>query len=343
MVDRKVDEADARLALEEIRREMSAEAAKTRTECVSDEYGRRLEASCSALGRRMAAAEAAIATKVDESLVSGLEATCERLRVADAQVMACAQRQDTCEAALVACAKAQDEERDSREALAAATKADLEHLEGIDKNHAETLAAAFSHLTRSDATTHAALERIDALDRTAERIVLRCDQTEDLCRGLVSETRADLANNSRSLQRAIDRADDTAFARDAVNAASSRDDLRLFVRRLKADHIDDIRLKIAAIQAAQNTMSHSLDVALKFVDWFANRGHAYEHNLNAIDRTLASMVLADRAKCPSAREPCASLLVSFLQSRFSVLCAATVRSALRLRWMPTSTEFVVHS
>ena len=37
-----------------------------------------------------------------------------------------------------------------------------------------------------------------------------------------------------------------------------------------------------------------LDIALKFVDWFSNRGEGYEHNMTALDRRLDGMVRSAR-------------------------------------------------
>ena len=47
------------------------------------------------------------------------------------------------------------------------------------------------------------------------------------------------------------------------------------------------------MQEAIQRESGRINVALKFVDWFAGRGQAYEHNLRIIDKHLKDLVTSD--------------------------------------------------
>ena len=57
-----------------------------------------------------------------------------------------------------------------------------------------------------------------------------------------------------------------------------------------AGAVADCRRRLAALEASSLQSDSKLDVALKFVDWFSDRGDAYEHNLAAIDHRLDGMV-----------------------------------------------------
>lgn len=317
VVEGKVGEKEARRALEDMQRTVAAESASTRQACASLELGRKLETTCAALTDRLALAEAALATKVDASLAAGIEATCERLRAADETLAKCSSRLDVHDAALVTCAWDLDRRAEALEAAATASAAREAARDKAEASSAERLAIADRRLASAEAAisvtdTALAVDRAEAA-KQKEGFHERCNHCQELARSLAAATRTELARECRGLSHDIERINDAADARDAVSRAAHRDDLKAFARQLNRDHIDDIRKSVAALQAAQANTKHSLDLALDFVDWFANRGQAYEHNLNAIDNSLRNLVLADRGRArmaPPHREPYRTVRIS---------------------------------
>ena len=55
--------------------------------------------------------------------------------------------------------------------------------------------------------------------------------------------------------------------------------------------VAECRRRLASLESKHAVATHKVDLALKFVDWFHDRGDAYEHNMSAIDRRLDGMVV----------------------------------------------------
>ena len=54
------------------------------------------------------------------------------------------------------------------------------------------------------------------------------------------------------------------------------------------------RGRVARLEETSAKARAELDIALKFVDWFSQRGEGYEHNMTALDRRLDGMVRSAR-------------------------------------------------
>ena len=65
-----------------------------------------------------------------------------------------------------------------------------------------------------------------------------------------------------------------------------------------AGAVADCRRRLAALEAGKQSSDARLELALKFVDWFSDRGDAYEHNLAAIDHRLDGLVRKDTINEP---------------------------------------------
>lgn len=275
----KVGREEMSKSVETIERESAARVETVRASCAPLEYAKRVDESCRALSDRLAVAESAVANKVDKSQESSLMSACERLLTADQTLAACGARLDAHDAALIACARREDELAEAAEVNAVVTSAQRVSLAYESEEARRFVSEKFRDEYR----------RVEA---SIDGLVDRCDRTEDLCRGLVSATRADLANAARNLEREVESANRVAQARDA----SCRQQIAKEIEALRTLHVEDIRRTVGTLQAGYDSTKRSVDLALSFVDWFTHRGEAYEHNLTAIDRTLSGMVLKDRTK-----------------------------------------------
>ena len=65
---------------------------------------------------------------------------------------------------------------------------------------------------------------------------------------------------------------------------------------LAAPHgaVAECRGRVARLEETSSKARAELDIALKFVDWFSQRGEGYEHNMTALDRRLDGMVRSAR-------------------------------------------------
>ena len=62
-----------------------------------------------------------------------------------------------------------------------------------------------------------------------------------------------------------------------------------------ADPLEDDECgRVARLEETSAKARAELDIELKFVDWFSNRGEGYEHNMTALDRRLDGMVRSAR-------------------------------------------------
>ena len=58
--------------------------------------------------------------------------------------------------------------------------------------------------------------------------------------------------------------------------------------------VAECRGRVARLEETSLKARAELDIALKFVDWFSQRGEGYEHNMTALDRRLDGMVRSAR-------------------------------------------------
>ena len=108
---------------------------------------------------------------------------------------------------------------------------------------------------------------------------------------------ADLAaDESRASSQS---SEDRAAARRGAEAAAA------LARRLVDGAVRDLlaaphgavaecRGRVARLEETSAKARAELDIALKFVDWFSQRGEGYEHNMTALDRRLDGMVRSAR-------------------------------------------------
>lgn len=57
---------------------------------------------------------------------------------------------------------------------------------------------------------------------------------------------------------------------------------------------DDHLRRIQSLEGLQQADSRRISVAMKFVEWFSNRGENYDHNLRILDRHLKDLVTSEQ-------------------------------------------------
>ena len=70
----------------------------------------------------------------------------------------------------------------------------------------------------------------------------------------------------------------------------------------KAEEVDLDRVgeQLGALEDRCATMQQHVGVAVRFVEWFSERGSAYEQNFHAVERQLSELA---RTSAPANRQP----------------------------------------
>ncbi|KAH8061242.1 hypothetical protein JL721_8903 [Aureococcus anophagefferens] len=159
------------------------------------------------------------------------------------------------------------------------------------KDHAIALEARLEAVNaRVDLCASGLATKVDAAD--AAGLSATCERLRGID-GFVGEARGRLGVLGRDAD--ADRPRTLTAAHGRRRAAN--DPLKLVdaaVRELLSPPggaVAECRRRLASLESKHAVATHKVDLALKFVDWFHDRGDAYEHNMSAIDRRLDGMVV----------------------------------------------------
>jgi len=197
----------------------------------------------------------------------------------------------------------------------------LEHLEKTNQESArriQTLEAQMSNIMAAVANHQEQMVPRNEFDALSRRLTRLGDAFEMRTKAsaktmhTLDEVLADTAARARSLEasmssmQAVDETSqkDIAQCLAACNAASHELVKKVDVpvaeemwRELKkglgekaaVSTLNDARNDIASLWTAHTSLEDKIEVALRFVEWFSERGFAFEQNYDAIDRQLRSL------------------------------------------------------
>jgi hypothetical protein len=198
------------------------------------------------------------------------------------------------------------------------TLAAVGHLTSLTQEHGRRLDS--TEAVQADHATKLAKLRAD-VEGSAKRIDLRsvAMEMEALKKSVTSAYvhRAEGDENLKRLQELEMRADEsdrfagrTGAALDAtekvLGTKASVEDMQScvlrkhfeqVVRTLGEDldtratilHVGDVEARTRSLEADMETTTERMDVAIRFVDWFTNRGEQYEHNIRVIDKHMGNL------------------------------------------------------
>ena len=306
-IARLADLIDGRHAHHSTRHDHALESHRTLTERLdalelrgaAKDHALALEDGLAAFGRRLDATDAVVATKVDGVDEASFRATCVRLRDVDAFIN---RTNATVEALEERAQKASDERSHIHEQLEASSVIMAALQREVDAIVAVVGEEAVKREERDQALDEA-LANTTHRDAHAQHVAHHAstlEQLQQLKREVeqgFSRVSADLAaEESRASSQS---SEDRAAARRGAEAAAA------LARRLVDGAVRDLlaaphgavaecRGRVARLEETSAKARAELDIALKFVDWFSNRGEGYEHNMTALDRRLDGMVRSAR-------------------------------------------------
>lgn len=217
-------------------------------------------------------------------------------------------------------------------AAAAADLADLqvrtgEHREAVDLNRdsLSKLSAVVQALAGQTASKAegAALDRLAAVvDRLGSEVQQRAT-TEEVRR--VSAAVASVSTRAGALEAGAEAATARAAAdkgelQAAIAAASStlREEAGRAAARV-ASELDGLREEIEArayvsslaatdesvgeLRSAADTLQRQLEVAMRFIDWYAEKGEAYEYNAASLERHMNALAVGNRSRTVTPGAP----------------------------------------
>ena len=306
-IARLADLIDGRHAHHSTRHDHALESHRTLTERLdalelrgaAKDHALALEDELAAFGRRLDATDAVVATKVDGVDEAAFRATCVRLRNVDEFI----NRTNATVAELEERAsKASDERSHIHEQLEASSVITAALQREVDAIVAVVGEEAVKREERDQALDEA-LANTTHRDAHAQHVAHHAstlEQLQQLKREVeqgFSRVSADLAaEESRASSQS---SEDRAAARRGAEAAAA------LARRLVDGAVRDLlaaphgavaecRGRVARLEETSAKARAELDIALKFVDWFSQRGEGYEHNMTALDRRLDGMVRSAR-------------------------------------------------
>ena len=306
-IARLADLIDGRHAHHSTRHDHALESHRTLTERLdalelrgaAKDHALALEDELAAFGRRLDATDAVVATKVDGVDEAAFRATCVRLRNVDEFI----NRTNATVAELEERAsKASDERSHIHEQLEASSVITAALQREVDAIVAVVGEEAVKREERDQALDEA-LANTTHRDAHAQHVAHHASTLEQL-QQLKREVEQGFARVSADLAAEESRAssqssEDRAAARRGAEAAAA------LARRLVDGAVRDLlaaphgavaecRGRVARLEETSAKARAELDIALKFVDWFSNRGEGYEHNMTALDRRLDGMVRSAR-------------------------------------------------
>ena len=306
-IARLADLIDGRHAEHSGRHEHALESHRTLTERLdalelrgaAKDHALALEDELAAFGRRLDATDAVVATKVDGVDEAAFRATCVRLRNVDEFI----NRTNATVAELEERAsKASDERSHIHEQLEASSVITAALQREVDAIVAVVGEEAVKREERDQALDEA-LANTTHRDAHAQHVAHHASTLEQL-QQLKREVEQGFARVSADVAAEESRAssqssEDRAAARRGAEAAAA------LARRLVDGAVRDLlaaphgavaecRGRVARLEETSAKARAELDIALKFVDWFSQRGEGYEHNMTALDRRLDGMVRSAR-------------------------------------------------
>ena len=271
----------------------------TREACASRELGERLDSTQTDLILQLEANTKALACKVDTTHLHSIEATRARLEAFRAFM-------DDAEAALAdhgARLDANETADADARASAEATRERAEHaaVTAEAATPGEAHAALVARVDELAAAAEAAgsAEEVAALRAEVRARGEQLDELEGMHCAHADAIAARVAGLEEGVQASAASTADGAGRQMAALEARLRDELAsgLEARAPRSAHLALAR-EVTALRTRAEQAEARLAVAMRFVDWFANRGDAYEANLSAVDRALENVA---RQVDPSAR------------------------------------------
>lgn len=282
---------------EESAAEHERDLLQLRNQTASLSMGQRLQVAQQNSAERLVGLEKLVALKLDKSDIGHIEAMAENLQRFESF------RVGTLEAVGRLEDKTAEHERR------------LDADEGILGDH-------FSRLEklRSDVDSSAKRTELCSVAKEMENLkkelgasyVHRSEGDENLGRLRSLETRADesdrFAARTTSAMDKTDRVLQTKASVEDMHACVLRKHFEEVVRTLGEDldtratmlHVGDVEARTRALESNMGEAQGRLDVAIRFVDWFTQRGEQYEHNIRIIDKHISNLANSQR---PFDRNP----------------------------------------
>ena len=291
--------------LEQVRSELRGSVRELATnmqrERASAEQMSRLEEAHFALVNQVEALETSCANKVDVSRLAGLDSTISRLqdfaafrtlteeRLALLEEAASSTRDELLERAAKADIAAQSI-REMRNIIQNEIPR-LSHLDTLEQRFKETLSQALA--SRAETLKQKLREEIALLQsRHGDQLEHTRQQLEEH-QQLIAEHKISLSECSTATE--VSKKADLAYVQnieEQLRVAVQRSSSKRTVERLQSD--------IGKLQLRCNFLDQSSAVFRRFVEWFHKRGSAYEHNFEAIEQQLNSLVSSSD---PRPRQP----------------------------------------
>eukprot|EP00753_Platysulcus_tardus_P003986 PLAT12511.14.p2 GENE.PLAT12511.14~~PLAT12511.14.p2 ORF type:complete len:317 (+),score=138.52 PLAT12511.14:654-1604(+) len=281
--------------MSDVRAAASKLAARVHEEKASRSVVERLQTAQRGVEEQLSALTAVVACKMDRVDLAHLEATAEKLADFGAHTAAVDERLEALEGGQAALTAAMAGAAEERAALAAdgrgtrvvlSRKAEKTEVTTVN----DALAAVQQRvvmLSTSQAARNlsfaAGLTRLSALE-------------ESVAKGRESErasSRTALARVEARLMAALEEKAEAAWA-----AGKFVEVARALDAAAEQSALVDVAAALKVVQSDVRQLERESRVALRFVEWFSDRGEAYEHNFGVVDRALKGL-----ASHPSEREP----------------------------------------
>lgn len=288
--------------LDEVRSETAA-AIRTALEQVADERAARatveqLSATADALSSQLNAMQGMLHTKVDRSEVVKIQATAAELGTFSTWKGQVSSTVSDMDSRLSSTRVALDKGLESVvklsgtvQALAttAASKADskdtvaLQH--ALDRLSADVCTRApLAELRDTQSTMGTLSGRVSTLEGGVKEVIRQAAEDkrigESRIAAVTTALRGEITALSESLQREVSRLADEIDARAYVTAVEATDE------------------SVQAVRGTVEVLDRKVGVALRFIDWYAEKGELYEANATAVERQLNALALGNRSSPP---------------------------------------------
>ena len=296
-VEAKADSASTKRLFDESAAATKAAVQGLRDETASLEYARSLEAVSEGLSERLTSAERSLATKLEKGEAAKIQACCDRLKSADKKLEFCLDELNVHKLNI-------ESAREDRESI----KKELRERDFSLTQKTNALETTTTHISSSLSSVTTKADDLDVqLKRTNrevgrlatdvherfDRAASRDSDIETLTQRLALTNRADTAKLQKVVSAESTKVDTKLLELQKTMSAATSLDIDRAIARLHDHALKQLKDRTAVLETQGKTTQQQLGLALRFVDWFAKRGQAYEHNMGALDRRLDSMVLCD--------------------------------------------------